>query len=522
MKPFPLFLSACSLMATAAPAEITWDASVYDPGPVRSEAPPADLVLPMPCGGAMAFQRVTIPMDATDPLEDAEVRLGQSGSSAGYLDYLRNEFLRGSFTDDGGTATHFYLARYELTEAQYKALTGFPECDFSVGPRDIIAKGGLSWFEAISLSRTYTEWLHETHESAMPIEDGQTSFVRLPTEVEWEFAARGGASVSPGEFGAVRFPMEDPADTYARFDSERVGPIGIKKPNPLSLFDMYGNLEEIALEPFRLNAVGQLHGQVGGMVVRGGSYNDPEDRMRSAYRTEWPFYNRRGQAQAQDSFGVRFAIAVHVGTSDTRLREIRDSWTAAFEADASEEVSAAAILSEFIEGELDPARKSDLENVLLTLTAAEERAHNATRAQLETTLQAASTFLWQIWQETQLIDSFEPLLEQSLQDLEDFGEEMHPEDLELLKERIALLQARIPELIGRRSVALAGYRQSLEFLTKAPADQRATAMGVVNRGFDEAGVDLGMALDAAMLDLDAYASRPDMDDDTLLGLANTR
>lgn len=521
MTRFPLFLAVGLLtaVATAAPGQIVWDSSIYDPGPDRSEAPPADLVLPMPCGGAMAFQRITIPMDATDPLADAEVRLGQSGGSAGYLDYLRNEVLRGSFTDPDGTATHFYLGRYELTEAQYKALTGIPECDVSVGPRDIIAKSGLSWFEAIGLSQRYTEWLLAHHEEEMPHEDGQTSFVRLPTEVEWEFAARGGAAVSPGEFGASRFPMADPTDLYARFDSERVGPVGIKKPNPLSLFDMYGNLEEITLEPFRLNAVGQPHGQVGGMVVRGGSYSDPEDRMHSAYRTEWPFYNRRGKAQAQDSFGVRFVIAVHVSTSDTRLREIRDAWTAAFEADGSGERSAAAILSDLIEDELDPVRKSSLETVLLTLTAAEERAKAATRAQLEATLRSGATFLWQIWQDTRLVDAINEILPADRDELATYRDQMEPEDIEILEEKIAIMEDRLLVQVNRRRLALEAYRQSLELVNDAPSEQRASAIAVVNRGFEEAGTELVVALEAVLMDLEAYARQPDMADEALLGIA---
>jgi hypothetical protein len=524
MKSFPLVLTAAILCATGsmAAAEITWDRPLYDPGPERSEAPPADLVLPMPCGGAMAFQQITIPMDATDPLADTEVRLGQSGGSAGYLDYLRNENLRGGFTDPAGSATYFYMGRYELTEAQHKALTSFPECDFTVGPRDIIAKGSLSWFDAIDLSRKYTEWLHENREDAMPREDGQTSFVRLPTEVEWEYAARGGAAVSKGEFGAIRFPMEDPVDAYARFDSERVGPVGIKKPNPLSLFDMYGNLEEIALEPFRLNSVGEAHGQVGGLVVRGGSYQRSEEQMRSSNRTEWPFYNRRGLAQAQDSFGVRFVLSVHVGTSDTRVREIRDAWMSAFESDASDEVSAGAILSELIENEFDPVRKSNLENVLLTLTAAEERAKEATKAQLEVTLRGASTFLWQVWQATRMVDAIGEILPNTRKYLEDFRGEMEPVDIEIYEDQIAILEDRLMVQVDRRNLALEAYRQSLDFLSKTPSDRRDSAYGVVERGFEEAGNDLVIALQASLSDLEMYESQPDMDDDTLLDLANTR
>lgn len=522
MTRFPLFVAMFTWAATAATAQIDWETSLYDPGPDRSDVAAADLVLPMPCGGAMAFERVTIPMDATNPLADIQVRLGQSGSSAGYLDYLRNDSLRGGFADIEGTATYFYIGRYELTDGQHKALTSFPECDFTPGRRDIVGKGGLSWFDAINLSQIYTEWLHENHEDAMPQEDGQKSYVRLPTEVEWEYAARGGAAVSPGEFSGVRFPMEDPVDAYARFDSERPGPVGIKKPNPLSLFDMYGNLEEIVFEPFRLNSVGQTHGQVGGMVVRGGSFQRSESDMRSSNRKEWPFYNRRGVAQAQDSFGVRFVLSVHVGTSDVRVREISDAWTSAFESDPADGVSAASVLSDLIEGELDPLRKSNLENVLVTLTEADERAKESQQQQLEVTMQSVATFLWQIWRAEELILQAEALRKDTKEYLDEFRGELHPEDIEILEERIVIFDDRIIVQKQRQRLAMEAFRQALEFVAAAPAENRDVAAGIVNRRLQEAGSELVDALEAFVRDIPDYMIKPDMSFDELLDLANTR
>lgn len=503
-------------------AQTSWDPEIYDPGSARGGADPADLILPLPCGGAMAFQKVSIPMDATNPLADVEVRLGQTGSGAGYLDYLRNEYLRGSFVEPEGSATYYYLARYELTIAQYQALTE-SDCDFRVSRRETIAQGGLSWFDGIALSRAYTEWLHANAEDMIPSEDGQKAFVRLPTEVEWEYAARGGAAVSPGEFGGIRFPMEEPVDAYARFDGERAGPVGVKKANPLSIFDLYGNVEEIVFDPFRLNAIGQAHGQAGGMVVRGGSYQTSGEQMRSSNRKEWPFYNRRGTAQAQDTFGIRFAIAVHVGTSDTRVREIRDAWTSGFEAGPGEDISAGSVLSSYIESELDPVRKSRLEGVLLTLKNADERAREAADAQLQTTLRGAAIFLTGIWDDSTMIAALDDFIADDQDYLDTYKADLSNEEALSIDENIAALEDARSVRNDRRVLSVEGYREALEFIAGAPEEALNTALAIVQRSFEEAENNyLSSALKAAMVDLSAYAARPDMDSDALNELAVER
>lgn len=72
---------------------------------------------------------------------------------------------------------------------------------------------------------------------------------RLPTEAEWEYAARGGSSSSSSSDTVKWFFGNDPKQLgeYAWFKDNSGGqahPVGQKKPNPFGLYDMYGNVFE--------------------------------------------------------------------------------------------------------------------------------------------------------------------------------------------------------------------------------------------------------------------------------------
>jgi formylglycine-generating enzyme required for sulfatase activity len=134
-------------------------------------------------------------------------------------------------------------------------------------------------------AKQYTKWL-----------SGITRVqYRLPTEAEWEYAARAG-SKSKYSFG------DNPAelDKYASFaenTSEGAAKVGSKLPNSFGLHDMHGNVWEWTIDQFDAKGFGSRAGkklawreatawptQADSRCVKGGGWQDPPERLRSAAR----------------------------------------------------------------------------------------------------------------------------------------------------------------------------------------------------------------------------------------------
>ncbi|MDF1717770.1 MAG: SUMF1/EgtB/PvdO family nonheme iron enzyme [Antarcticimicrobium sp.] len=511
-------MAALALYATASQAEdasdpTPWPRELYDP----AEAP-ADLVLPMPCGAAMAFQKVAVPLAAADPLADRRVRLGQSGEATGYAEYLRTVFLRGAFTGEDAVETYYYIARYELTQGQARALAG--DCA-DPGRRARLAQGGLDWFRAVALARDYTGWLIANAPETLPRSGDAPAFLRLPTEAEWEYAARGGAKVDASLFGAPVFFDEGTMGDYALHQGAgsaagRLGPVGLRAPNPLGLFDVYGNAEELVIEPFRLNAVGRVHGQAGGVVTRGGSVFSTADQIYSAQRTEYPpFDAATGAPLSGTGFGMRLVLSAPVVTSDARLAEIRDRWIAQATAqqDAETEADPAARLAGLIEAEPDPSRARALSELQLEFRRSRDRVQTALAQSARATLLAGAVFVETILENADAIQakqgSIRMLISQPGRKSEMFNRQVQGhlsqlEDMRRLQETYLLsLSAALETLMA-----------------DIPAEARGRAYAVLSEELSLSG----QTRTAAMLarfwdDLAVYAQRPDMDSATLLEVA---
>lgn len=310
--------------APATPGQPAWEERLYNPHPA-----PGDLILPLPCGGAMAFRAVDVPGEG--PLADRKVLLGSPDPRFALMEGPRFDYLNGGFVDPKSPARrHYYLAKYETSRLQWEAVTG-PECPTPTlaGRLPVVE---VSWFDAVAFAGRWGEWLARHAPGSLPATQGQSPFPRLPTESEWEFAARGGVAVSPTEFEAPTFPMPDGLPRYVWFQGTRSANgrlqlTGLLQPNPLGLHDMLGNADELVGDPFRVNKLGRLAGQAGGFVLKGGNYLTSESEVRSAYRQEYAPLDGDGVRTVR-TVGFRLALSAPVIPSPQRLEALRQAWAA--------------------------------------------------------------------------------------------------------------------------------------------------------------------------------------------------
>ncbi len=297
-----------------------WPAELYNPAPAKD-----DVVLPMPCGGAMAFREVRMPDNG--PLSDYAITLGGADDAVGYSEHSRPGYIAGSFAE-GERERYYLMGKYEVTRLQYQAL-GEP-CPEPAGEQRL-PQAEIGWFEAVAFTDRYNLWLRKNAMDQLPKVGQEAGFVRLPTEEEWEFAARGGLKVAAADFAERLFPMPEGLSRYVWFEGTQSANgkaqyIGLLQPNPLGIHDILGNLDEIVLEPYRLNRLERLHGQAGGFVLRGGNFFTPEAEMRSAYRVEVPYY-KEADTRRSKTTGFRVAMVAPVISSRERLKAVKEAWS---------------------------------------------------------------------------------------------------------------------------------------------------------------------------------------------------
>ncbi|MDR1166200.1 MAG: formylglycine-generating enzyme family protein [Deltaproteobacteria bacterium] len=168
----------------------------------------------------------------------------------------------------------FYMGVYEVTQSEWMSVMGGANPSNFKGRTLPVEQ--VSWDDARSFVRNLNQ------------KEGTEKY-RLPTEAEWEHAARAGTTTAYF-FGDDKGSL----GTYAWFNDNSGGetrPVGGKSPNPWGLYDIYGNVWEWVQDfygAYSGAAATDPQGPSGGSarVIRGCGWDYSAIRCRSAYRVK--------------------------------------------------------------------------------------------------------------------------------------------------------------------------------------------------------------------------------------------
>jgi formylglycine-generating enzyme required for sulfatase activity len=176
------------------------------------------------------------------------------------------------------TVNSFYMGKYEVTQKEWVETMGSNPSNFK---GDTLPVEMVSWHDVLEYcnKRSMREKLTPAYQGSGDSVtcDVSASGYRLPTEAEWEYAARGGAS---NVYLAYSYSGSNNTDDVAWFShnsNDRTHPVGTKQPNNLGIYDMSGNVWEWCwdwygnyLRGSHTNPMGAASGSY--RVLRGGSW----------------------------------------------------------------------------------------------------------------------------------------------------------------------------------------------------------------------------------------------------------
>ena len=195
----------------------------------------------------------------------------------------------------------YYIGKYEVTQALWQAVMGTNPSHF---------QGELLPVENVG-PNSIKDFLH-TLNARLSSETNGLQF-KLPTEAQWEFAAKGGKESQGYKYSGSN--NSSAVAWYSGNSGQQTHPIGSKEPNELFLYDMSGNVFEWCNDyagsyvgVSQTDPIGpsqEFMGNDPGWIIRGGSWRVDADYCRSSARDAWN--------KGESFIGFRLALSGNEG-----------------------------------------------------------------------------------------------------------------------------------------------------------------------------------------------------------------
>ena len=262
-----------SVLASVAVVPATWYFFVWQPKQLAAPQEHAQTPNAKPATSSASATSPATPQAAVTP--PAQPSASQPIVEPEMVTLLGGKFAMGSNNDPSERPIHqvdvkpFAIGKFPITVSQWNQCVAAKACDYSATGKEDAPVTNVSWSD----TQQFTEWLSRITQKKY----------RLPSEAEWEYAARAGTQTKYWWGDQLQSGMANCNGCNEAYDATQPMKAGSFKPNPFGLHDMGGGVSQWVTDCWHKNYQAApvdgspwLDAECSSHVVRSGSWkNDP-------------------------------------------------------------------------------------------------------------------------------------------------------------------------------------------------------------------------------------------------------